>query len=128
MPTLPSTDDDDDLAAALVGAKQTIGAAAVPPQPARAQSPAATTIAGGANPPTSNLNAAARDMSLTPQETALYQQHLTNLYGPGGVDNPNGSRSTLFAVTAGFGDRTYVVPTVRNGKILSPGDAVQRAK
>jgi hypothetical protein len=36
----------------------------------------------------SNLEAADKTLNLTPQERALYQRHLTNLSGPGGVDNP----------------------------------------
>jgi len=39
--------------------------------------------------PQDNFTAATREMELTPQEQALYQRHLSNLYGPGGVDNPD---------------------------------------
>ncbi len=67
-------------------------------------------------------------MKMTPQEQALYQMHLTNLTGPGGVDNSDGSRSTLYQITVQFGDKTFVLPTVWNGKIVSPDQAIQMAK
>jgi hypothetical protein len=71
--------------------------------------------------PTQNLEAAQRDLNLTPQERALYQRHLTNLYGPGGVDNPDGSRSTLYQMGVTMPDgRTYNLPTVYDGRILPP--------
>lgn len=74
------------------------------------------------------IGAAKSEMKLNPQEEALYRRHLKNLTGPGGVDNPDGSRSTLFEITAGFGDRTYVLPTVWDGKILKPDEAIKRAR
>jgi hypothetical protein len=74
-----------------------------------------------------NLDAADKEMKLTPQERALYERHLTNLTGPGGVNNPDGSRSTLFQTSFESGGRTYNVPTVYDGKILSPKDAIDRA-
>ena len=66
-----------------------------------------------------NMTAADTAMSLSPQEKDLYQRHLDNLNGFGGVNNANGSRSTLFAATMGSEDKTYVVPTVHDGQILS---------
>ena len=97
-----------------------------------AQNPAST-VAGTAvqgNTATvtnENFNAANRDMGLTPQEQALYQRHLTNLTGPGGVDNANGSRSTLYQTSVeGPGGRTYNIPTVWDGKILPPAEAIRR--
>jgi delta 1-pyrroline-5-carboxylate dehydrogenase len=45
----------------------------------------------------------------TPQERSLYQRHLTNLTGPGGVDNPDGSRSTLFQATVDHDGKTYAI-------------------
>ena len=75
----------------------------------------------------SNLEAAKSDLKLTPEETALYERHLTNLYGPGGVDNANGSRSTLLQTNAEIEGKTYNLPTVYNGKILPPKEAVQKA-
>ena len=79
----------------------------------------------------SNFNAARKDMKLSPQEEQLYQRHLTNLYGPGGVnnppdkDNPKGSRSTLFQATVEHGGKFYLIPTVWNGKKLPVSDAVK---
>lgn len=67
-------------------------------------------------------------MDLNPQERSLYERHLSNLNSKGGVDNPDGSRSSLYATTVGFGDKTYVIPTVREGKILSSDDAIAAAK
>jgi hypothetical protein len=71
----------------------------------------------------SNLLAAADMLKLNPQERALYQRHIDNLTGSGGVDNPpdaqnpQGSRSTLYqAVQEGPGGKFYSIPTVWNGK------------
>lgn len=75
-----------------------------------------------------NLESADQEMHLTPQEKALYQRHLTNLTGPGGVDNPNGSRSTLFQMSFERDGKTYNIPTVWDGKILKPDDAIKRAE
>jgi hypothetical protein len=73
--------------------------------------------------PASNLEAASQLLKLNPQEQALYQRHLDNLRGPGGVDNPptaeepQGSRSSLYAsVQKGPGNKFYTVPTVWDGK------------
>ncbi|MGY3393432.1 hypothetical protein ACVWW6_006023 [Bradyrhizobium sp. USDA 3311] len=60
---------------------------------------------------------AAAELKLTPQEQALYARHLTNLRGPGGVDNADGSRSTLYQSVVEHNGRFYNVPTVWNGKI-----------
>jgi hypothetical protein len=77
------------------------------------------------NPPQqfqSNLPAAQQALSLSPQETALYQMHLQNLTGPGGVDNPpdatnpQGSRSTLYQAVQEHAGKFYSIPTVWNGK------------
>ena len=65
-----------------------------------------------------NYNAANVEMDLTPEEQALYQRHLSNLYGTGGVDNQNGTRSTLYqSVEQGPDGKYYNVPTVWDGKI-----------
>lgn len=74
-----------------------------------------------------NLKAADTALKLTPQEKALYRRHLKNLTGPGGVDNPDGSRSTLFQTTVEADGKFYTVPTVWDGKILPPKEAVDRA-
>jgi hypothetical protein len=80
------------------------------------------------NFPTTNLTAADQKMKLTPQERALYQRHLTNLTGVGGVDNADGSRSTLYQATVDHDGKTYSIPTVWNGKILPVDEAVQRVQ
>jgi hypothetical protein len=78
--------------------------------------------------PQDNFNAAKTDLNLTPVEQDLYQRHLTNLYSANGVDNSNGSRSTLFITTQGVGDKTYLIPTVWDGRILTSDQALARAK
>lgn len=75
-----------------------------------------------------NFEAAKTEMNLTPQEQALYQRHLTNLSGPGGVDNADGSRSTLLQTTIEANGKTYNIPTVWGGKILSGQEAIAKAK
>jgi hypothetical protein len=81
-----------------------------------------------------HLAEADKAMGFNTQERELYRTHLKNLYGPGGVDNapsnefPQGSRSTLFVTTAEFDGKTYLIPTVKDGKIMSKDDAVAAAK
>jgi len=84
--------------------------------------------AGGAPAFRPSLADADAAMKLTPQERSLYQRHLTNLTGPGGVDNPDGSRSTLFQATVDHDGKTYAIPTVWDGKILSVDQAVERVR
>jgi len=67
------------------------------------------------------------DLHLTPQERNLYESHLANLWGSGGVNNPDGSRSTVLNVTTGIDGKYYVLPTVYDGRILQLDDAVDRA-
>ena len=77
-------------------------------------------IQAPASGPTSpNFVAATQQMNLNPQEQALYQIHLSNLYGAGGVNNLNGSRSTLYQSVEPHNGRFYNVPTVWNGQIQS---------
>jgi hypothetical protein len=76
----------------------------------------------------SNYAQANEAMKLTPEEQALYERHLTNLNGPGGVDNPDGSRSSIRNITVEMDGKTYVLPTIYDGKILSTKDAVDKAK
>ena len=72
-------------------------------------------------PQQTNLPQAEAAMNLSPQEQALYMRHITNLYGPGGVDNPptpdnpQGSRSTLYQSVEPHNGRYYNIPTVWNG-------------
>ncbi len=80
----------------------------------------------------SNVEKAQTDLNLTPQERALYDRHLKNLTGPGGVDNPpdeqhpEGSRSTLYQSSVEHDGKTYNIPTVWDGKILPVDEAVKR--
>lgn len=67
--------------------------------------------------PFENLTTATSQIGLSPEEVALYQMHLLNLTGAGGVDNPDGSRSTLYQAVEEHNGRFYSVPTVWNGKI-----------
>lgn len=78
-------------------------------------------IQAPATGPTSPNFAAARDtMNLNPQEQALYQRHLTNLYGPGGVTNLGGqSRSTLYQSVEPQGAGYRNIPMVWDGQIQS---------
>jgi hypothetical protein len=78
-------------------------------------------------PQQTNLPLADAAMNLSPQEQALYMRHITNLHGPGGVDNSDGSRSTLFQVSTEQNGKTYNVPTVYDGRILPPREAIDRA-
>lgn len=74
-----------------------------------------------------HLNEADAALHLNSEERALYQRHLTNLNGKGGVDNPDGSRSTLFQTTVEHDGKFYVIPTVFDGKILWQKDAADPA-
>jgi hypothetical protein len=78
--------------------------------------------------PPSKFDEATKTMQLNPQEQALYQLHLQNLYGQGGVNNPDGTRSTLYQITAEIDGKTYVIPTVWSGQIVPPDKAIQLAK
>jgi muramidase (phage lysozyme) len=84
--------------------------------------------AGGAPAFRSSLSDADAALKFTPQERALYQRHVTNLTGPGGVDNADGSRSTLFQATVDHDGKTYAIPTVWDGKILPVDQAVERVR
>jgi hypothetical protein len=73
------------------------------------------------------LQDAKRRLFLSPEEQNLYRHHLQNLWGPGGVDNPDGSRSTVYTMgTEGPDGRQYNVPTVYDGQILPPDAAAAR--
>ena len=68
------------------------------------------------------------DLQLSPQEQDLYWHHLGNLYGDGKVMQPNGDISTVLqAVVGGPDGRYYNIPTVWEGKVLSPEEAKQKA-
>ena len=76
-----------------------------------------------------HLRAAQKDLRLNQQEQDLYKRHLSNLWTPSGVDNPDGSRSTLYQFSErGPDGRHYNIPTVWDGKILSPDEALDRVE
>src|SRR6185295_10115481 len=75
------------------------------------------------------IEAAQQQMNLNAQERNLYQRHLDNLNGPGKVSHDDGSISTLYQMSIGGGNgRTYNIPSVYDGKILEPDEAIKRAK
>lgn len=74
-----------------------------------------------------NYHQAEADLKLNPQELSLYERHLKNLNGPGGVDNPDGSRSTLYQANVEHDGKHYNIPTVYDGKILPWREAADRA-
>lgn len=73
-----------------------------------------------------NFEEASRDLGLTEQEQYLYGHHLSNVANP--VQNDDGSHSTFANITAGFGDKTYLLPTIWNGQRLSADDSIAKAK
>ncbi len=77
--------------------------------------------------PNRNMTAANTAMRLTPQEMALYQHHLDNLQ-KGGVQNPNGSTSTLYQLSFDENGKTYNIPTIYGNTKLSPDDAIAFAR
>jgi len=83
---------------------------------------------GSVPPDETNYNQANADMKLTPQEQALYKRHLGNVAGPGGVTNPDGSRSTLYQASVERDGKTYNIPTVWGGKIVPPEEAIKLAE
>ena len=84
-------------------------------------------------PRTENRNAAQVELNMTPQERDLYQRHLDNLYGKGGVDNPptaenpEGSRSSLFQSVDKHDGRYYNLPNVYDGKKVDEAESLKRA-
>jgi hypothetical protein len=74
-----------------------------------------------------NYIAASRELKLTPQEQYAYKHHLGNL-DRGGVPHPNGSLSSFLNRTFRFGDRSYVLPTVWDNRVVSDHEAVRRAR
>lgn len=84
-------------------------------------------LAQPGQPPISHLAEADDQLALTPQEQNLYQHHLDNLAGSGKVVQPNGDISTVMQATVDHDGKTYSIPLVWDGKVLSPEDATQRA-
>lgn len=93
----------------LNGAPLSSPGAAMQPQ-------APMSMAGPMMPQQTNLPQADAAMNLSPQEQALYMRHIANLYGPGAVDNPDGSRSTLYQSVEPHDGQFYNIPTVWDGK------------
>ena len=74
-----------------------------------------------------NLKRADKILKLSPEEKALYQRHLTNMAKTqGGIQNGD-KKSSLLATTVEVDGKTYVIPTVRDGKILPTKEAVDAA-
>ncbi len=68
-------------------------------------------------------------LSMTPQEAGLYERHLANLAGPGKVVHPDQSVSTLSQMgVQGPGGRQYNIPSVYQGRIVPPEQAVRHAQ
>lgn len=65
----------------------------------------------------SNFQQATQSLNLSAQEQFIYQMHLDNLWGSGGVDHANGSRSTLYQAVQEHDGSFYNIPTVWNGAI-----------
>lgn len=76
-----------------------------------------------------NLLAADDAMKLTDQEQNLYHHHLNELEN-GGFYHKDGSVSTIYSIdfTNKADGRTYMVPTVYDGHILPPDEAIDVAK
>lgn len=64
-----------------------------------------------------HFDRAVKDLGLDDKEQALYQRHLSNLWGEGGVSNNDGSRSSLFQAVEPHNGKYYNIPTVWDGKI-----------
>lgn len=71
---------------------------------------------GDVSPSSPYYDQAKKDLDLNDKEQALYERHLNNLNGLGGVDNPNGSRSSLYQSVQEHNGKYYNVPTVWNGQ------------
>jgi hypothetical protein len=68
-------------------------------------------------------------LRMTPQERALYERHLANLRGAGKVTHPDGSISTLYQMNVqGPDGQHYNIPSVYNGAILPPEQAIRNAE
>jgi hypothetical protein len=75
-----------------------------------------------------NMVRAIEGMSLSDPEQNLYTHHLTNLYGPGKVVQPNQDISTVLqSVVTGPDGKFYSIPTVWDGKVLPPDQASKKA-
>lgn len=81
--------------------------------------------------PYANMQAAMAKMNLTPEEQALYLHHLNNLQ-MGGVQNPDGTTSTLYQSSGGspqgMPGQTYNIPTIYGNTKLGVNPAWDRAE
>lgn len=66
-------------------------------------------------------------LKMTPQEKYAFQHHLDNL-ARGGVRQPNGDISTYLGSSFTIDGRVYMLPQVWDNMIVSPQEAVKRAK
>lgn len=82
----------------------------------------------GYTPPSPHIDEADKDLKMNPQEKSFYERHLKNLWGSGGVDNEDGTRSSLSQATVGVDNKTYNIPTVWDGQHLSTDQAFARAQ
>lgn len=100
----------------------------MPQNVARSRGSAVTSVAPASQPAPNMIEQAHKDLQLTPQERGLYQRHLDNLNGSGKVVHDDGSISTLYQMSVqGPGNMTYNIPSVYEGKIVQPDEAMQRA-
>lgn len=76
-----------------------------------------TARADGGRISNSHFQDADEALGFNKQEADLYKRHLDNLWGDGGVTNPNGSRSSLYQAVQPHDGKFYNIPTVWNGKI-----------
>jgi hypothetical protein len=65
-------------------------------------------------------------LGLNEQEQFLYQHHLDNL-AKGGVSSAGGKTSSLLAITVGQDDKTSIIPTIWDNKIVSKDQAIANA-
>lgn len=72
-----------------------------------------------------NFKAASKELKLNSRERRLYQRHLKNLFG---TEDREGTKTSLLPTVVKFGRQYYLVPTVWNGKRLSPEAAELEAK
>ena len=75
-----------------------------------------------------NFNEANDKLKMNAQEQFLYGLHRRNAVGSGGVDNPDGSRSSLKQMSVNIGGKVYNLPTVWNGKALDPKKPAEMAE
>src|SRR5689334_7219474 len=66
-------------------------------------------------------------LNLNPQEQFLYNLHRINLRNAP-VNNEDGSVSTLRNMTVGMDGKTYNIPTVWDGQVLPPDQALTHAR